>query len=104
MENNGTSAELLSKHLQSLMYQAPAGFLMVDEGGNIIFVNRLVEKMFNYRKEELIGQPVEILIPESFSQRACLPKNGFHQSTFSAQNGKREKPVWKSKGWPRVPR
>ena len=48
------------------MTQAPAGFLMADTRGRMLYVNRLIEKMFAYPEMELIGQPVEVLIPERF--------------------------------------
>ena len=88
MENNSTSAELLAKHLESLMYQAPAGFLLVDKTGRILFVNRLVEKMFNYRKEELIGQPVEILLPDRFRQEHLFRRRGFIEAPSARKMGK----------------
>jgi PAS domain S-box-containing protein len=40
--------------------------VMVGEDGNIILVNSRTEKLFGYRSEELLQQPVEILVPESF--------------------------------------
>ena len=88
MENNKTSAERLAKHLESLMYQAPAGFLLVDEGGNIIFVNRLVEKMFDYQKEELIGQKVEMLIPERFCKEHISQRTDFIKVPSARKMGK----------------
>ena len=83
-----TSSALLATHLESLMYQAPAGFLMMDEGGNIIFVNRLVKKMFNYRKEELIGQPIEVLIPERFRKEHVSQRTGFIKVPSGRKMGK----------------
>jgi len=42
----------------------PSGMVMTDDGGNIVMVNGEIERQFGYRREELIGRPVEILIPE----------------------------------------
>jgi PAS domain S-box-containing protein len=39
---------------------------MVDSGGQIVLVNRQIESMFGYSREELLGRPVEMLIPERF--------------------------------------
>jgi PAS domain S-box-containing protein len=43
---------------------APNGMVMIDGEGRIILVNRQTEKLFGYGRDELIGQPVEVLVPE----------------------------------------
>jgi PAS domain S-box-containing protein len=43
---------------------APTAMLMVGRDGTIVMINALVEKIFGYRKDELLGQPVELLVPE----------------------------------------
>lgn len=48
---------------------APNGMIMVDQQGRITMVNSRVETDFGYTADELIGQPVEILIPARFHQR-----------------------------------
>jgi PAS domain S-box-containing protein len=45
---------------------APTGMLMVDAKGTIVFVNAQIERLFGYPREALVGQPVEVLIPERF--------------------------------------
>ncbi len=45
---------------------APSGMIMADEQGRIILVNAHAEKLFGYSREELIGQPVDMLVPERF--------------------------------------
>ena len=47
-----------------LLEAAPDPVLIVDEGGIITLVNREVERAFGYRREELVGQPIELLVPE----------------------------------------
>lgn len=47
---------------------APIALLMVNESGNIEFCNASMELMFGYSRTELIGQPVEILLPETDRQ------------------------------------
>lgn len=41
-----------------------AGLLVVDAGGRIVLANPALEKMFGYEPDELLGQPMEILLPE----------------------------------------
>jgi len=41
------------------------GLLVVDSGGRIVLTNPALERMFGYAREELVGQPMETLLPES---------------------------------------
>ncbi len=43
---------------------SPSGLLMVDENGTILLVNLQIEQQFGYERAELIGQPVEMLVPQ----------------------------------------
>jgi PAS domain S-box-containing protein len=51
---------------------APTGMLMADRDGKIVLVNLQVERLFQHRREDLIGQPVEMLVPERFRARHPL--------------------------------
>ncbi|MGE0230033.1 MAG: PAS domain S-box protein [Dehalococcoidia bacterium] len=51
---------------RSLVHFAPDGFLVVGRDGVIIFANAQSEGLFGYSREELIGSPVERLLPERF--------------------------------------
>lgn len=48
---------------------APCGMIMVDSAGSIVLVNSQVEKLFEYGRAELIGQSIEILVPEALRQK-----------------------------------
>ncbi|MBS1914329.1 MAG: PAS domain S-box protein [Bacteroidetes bacterium] len=48
---------------------APDAILLIDSQGRIAKVNVQFEKMFGYRRDEIIGQFVEALIPQRFSKR-----------------------------------
>lgn len=45
---------------------APDAVVIVDAEGRIAIVNHLTEAMFGYRRHELVGEPIEILIPERY--------------------------------------
>lgn len=56
-------------HYRRLLDAAPDGIVGIDASGQIILVNSQAERMFGYKREELLGKGVEILIPERFRGR-----------------------------------
>lgn len=48
---------------------SPNGMVMTDREGFIVLVNSATEKLFGYSRQELIGQPVEILVPKRFNHQ-----------------------------------
>jgi PAS domain S-box-containing protein len=51
---------------RSLLESAPDAMVIVDKTGTIVLVNTQTERLFGYAREELLGQSVEILVPEQF--------------------------------------
>jgi protein-histidine pros-kinase len=49
---------------RSLLEGAPDAIVIVDQSGRIVIVNQQTEQLFGYTRDELLGHPVEILIPE----------------------------------------
>ena len=56
---------------------APSAMVMIDPEGTMVLVNAQTERMFAYGREALIGQPVEILVPERFRQHHQAFRNGY---------------------------
>jgi PAS domain S-box-containing protein len=52
-----------SQRLRVLIEAAPDGILELDRGGRITGANGAIEKQFGYSREEVLGQPVEMLLP-----------------------------------------
>ena len=56
-----------SRHiLEALFESVPEAVVISDEQGCIVRVNVQVERLFGYSRDELRGQPIEILLPEQF--------------------------------------
>jgi two-component system, sensor histidine kinase len=59
-----------SPHLaRSALDAAPDAMIIIDEAGVIRFANRQVSALFGYSHDDLIGKPVESLMPERFRDR-----------------------------------
>ncbi len=64
--NERAAAQLLESELQLqlVIESSPNGILMVNEPGVMVMVNAQIEHLFGYRRQELLGLPLELLIPE----------------------------------------
>ena len=61
---NDKTIELPAGLFRQLLDVAPDALVIVDEEGAIVLVNSRVEALFGWGRRDLIGQPVETLIPE----------------------------------------
>jgi len=66
---------------------APSGMVMVDHHGKIVLVNSQAENLFGYGREELIGQSVEMLVPERFQHKHPAYRAGFFSHPESRPMG-----------------
>src|SRR5438093_13520558 len=51
--------------------------IMVNKEGRITLINKRVETLFGYKRDELIDQPVEILVPERFRSDYEVFRHGY---------------------------
>ena len=56
------------ERLRSVLESAPDAMILVNKEGRILFANAQTERVFGFKREELLQQPVEILLPERFRQ------------------------------------
>ncbi|HSE59245.1 MAG TPA: PAS domain S-box protein [Nitrospiraceae bacterium] len=63
---DNTQRKLAETQFQQLVEQSPNGILTVNRNGRIVLVNKEGERIFGYNREELLNQPVELLLPKRF--------------------------------------
>ena len=73
---------------------APDAVVMVDGSGRIVVVNTLTERMFGYRREELLGEPVEVLIPERLRQRHLRDRGDYAKAPRARPMGAAGLELW----------
>ena len=67
----------------------PNGMLITDGDGKIVTANIEIEKQFGYRIEELIGQPIELLVPQRLRQQHCQSRMAFNRAPTMRSIGTR---------------
>ena len=68
---------LSEKRFRGLLESAPDAMLVTDLDGQIVWLNSRADQLFGYTRAELIGQPVEILVPETLRAMHELKRAGY---------------------------
>ena len=75
-----TARKRADQKFKDLLEAAPDAMVIVNRSGEMVLVNSQAVKLFGWRREELLGQQIEMLVPERF-----FGKHSGHRSTFFGQ-------------------
>src|SRR5664279_5540491 len=71
----------------ALLESAPDAIVLVNENGLITLVNRRTEELFGYERSELLGAPVERLVPERLHARHLAHRGAYESDPQTREMG-----------------
>ena len=81
--------DLTDRRFLGLLEAAPDAMVCVEGDGRIALVNAQTERLFGYHREELIGQHVEILVPEDHARHAPGSASWVRRRSQAEAHGRR---------------
>lgn len=85
VERSMANAESLP--LRNLLDVAPDGFVVVDSSGSIVWANQTAHTLFGYRDVELIGRPVDDLVPQRLRDTHVGDRTGYQENPHTRSMG-----------------
>ena len=73
-------AKLLEARFRDLLESTPDAIVMVNAAGRIVLVNSQAGRVFGYPRAELLGQPIEVLLPHRYRKAHLGHRSGFFGS------------------------
>lgn len=87
LETANRQLEKEQERFRSLVESAPDAVVITDKHGKIILVNAQTEKLFGYVRKELIGLPVETLIPQRYRGHHPDYRHKYHEAPHARPMG-----------------
>ena len=84
---NDKRLEKLEERFRRVVEFSPIAKIMIDQRGRIEMVNMQAERLFGYERSEMLGQPIEILLPERFRSMHPQLRQSFFTETQSRPMG-----------------
>jgi PAS domain S-box-containing protein len=79
--------KVLERMSERIVEAVPCGMVMIDGQGRVVLVNQLAESMFGYSRAELIGCPLEMLLPERYRSAHGALRESFAAAPSTRQMG-----------------
>jgi len=78
----------LEERLRQVVESAPSAMIMINQSGIIEMVNVQAERVFGYLRNELLGQPIELLVPLRYSAQHPAMRSSFFHDPLTRPMGK----------------
>ncbi len=75
------------RQVNALFEHATEGIILTNQQGKIVLVNPAAARLFEYERDELLGQPIETLIPSRFHTGHEQYRQGFYKHPSSRTMG-----------------
>ena len=82
-----TEQKFAEEKFRLAVESCPSGMLMIDRAGKIVLVNTEIERLFGYRRDELIGQSVDLLVPARVRGQHGRHRDGFARQPETRRMG-----------------
>jgi PAS domain S-box-containing protein len=67
----------VQSQFETFLETVPDAMVVVDRNGRIVMLNRNTERLFGYRRDQLLGLPVEVLVPERYRRSHSEHRAGY---------------------------
>ena len=71
----------------AVVERAPDGIVAVDEAGQIVLANDKLTVLFGYERAELLGQPIELLVPAALAEQHRAHRQGYQDDPHTRPMG-----------------
>jgi PAS domain S-box-containing protein len=82
-----SSRKRLEERFRQVVESAPSAMVMISSTGKIVMVNTQAERVFGHERQDMLGKPIEMLVPERYRSKHPQLRGSFFSSPVSRPMG-----------------